>query len=81
MEIAFEKGKICFEKELSELDKLVLRFVKLVDSVQIDYVIISGYIAILFGRSRGTEDVDLFLEEMSFEKFNSFWEKVVGGRI
>ncbi|MBU2100026.1 hypothetical protein KKB11_02230, partial [Candidatus Micrarchaeota archaeon] len=39
----------------------------------IDYVIISGYIAILFGRSRNTEDIDLFIEEMPFEKFKAFW--------
>ncbi len=75
MEFEFKKNKIIFNRELSNLDKLVLKFIKVLDNEKIDYVIISGYIAILFGRSRGTEDVDLFIEEMSFEKFNRLWGK------
>ena len=74
MELEFSKGRIIFNKELSELDKLVLKFVKILGSTKIDYVIISGYIAILFGRSRNTEDVDLFIEEMPLAKFKAFWE-------
>ena len=73
MELEFSKNKIAFEKHLSDLDKLVIKFVKILDASKVDYVIISGYIAILFGRSRATEDVDLFIEEMPFEKFNTFW--------
>lgn len=73
MELEFKKNRIVFNRELSNLDKLVLRFVKILEKQRIDYVIISGYIAILFGRSRHTEDVDLFIEEMGFEKFEKFW--------
>lgn len=76
MDFQFEKGRIVFERELSDLDKLVIRFVKILDKLGIDYVIISGYIAILFGRSRNTEDVDLFVEEMPFEKFKMFWAEL-----
>ena len=76
MEFEFSEGKIRFERNLSELDKIVIRFVKILDKIEIDYVIISGYIAILFGRSRNTEDVDLFVEEMSLEKFKRFWEEL-----
>jgi len=74
MEFEYKKDKIVFNRELSSLDKLVLKFVDVLDKEKIDYVIISGYIAILFGRSRGTEDVDLFIEEMPFSKFKSFWK-------
>ncbi len=76
MEFEFGRNKIVFEKEFSSLDKLVLRFVKILDALEVDYVIISGYIAILFGRSRNTEDVDLFIEEMAFEKFLRFWNEL-----
>jgi len=38
-------------------------FVKLLDNAKIDYVVVSGYIAIVFGRPRGTEDVDIFIKE------------------
>ncbi len=37
-------------------------FVKLLDNAKIDYVVVSGYIAIVFGRPRGTEDVDIFIK-------------------
>jgi len=53
--------KIKLEKPLSDLDKLVIRFTNLIKE-HTDYVIISGYVAILLGRSRGTEDVDLFIK-------------------
>ncbi len=36
-------------------------------------MIISGYIPILFGRNRSSEDIDVFIEKMSFEKFKKFW--------
>ena len=76
MEFEFRGNKIVFEKELSNLDKLVLRFVKILDALEVDYAIISGYIAILFGRSRNTEDVDLFIAQMAFEKFMRFWNEL-----
>lgn len=76
MEFEFNGRKIRFNRELSNLDKLVIRFTKVLKRQKIDYVIISGYIAILFGRSRNTEDVDLFIEEIGFEKFRQFWEEL-----
>jgi predicted nucleotidyltransferase len=76
MELEFKKGGIKFSRKLSYLDRLVLKFTRILDRQKIDYVVISGYIAILFGRSRNTEDVDLFIEEMGFEKFLVFWKKL-----
>jgi len=76
MEFEFKGSRIVFKKELSSLDKLVIKFTKALAKLKVDYVIISGYIAILFGRSRNTEDVDLFIEEMPFEKFKAFWQEL-----
>ncbi|MCX6801250.1 MAG: hypothetical protein NTZ73_03610 [Candidatus Diapherotrites archaeon] len=73
MEFEFRENEIVFERALSDLDKLVIRFVRILDETKVDYVIISGYIAILFGRSRNTEDVDLFIEEMPLGKFEKLW--------
>jgi len=78
MEFEFKGNRLKLEKELSNLDKLVLLFVKVLDQQHVDYVIISGYIAILFGRSRQTDDVDLFVEEMPFEKFAGLWAVLEG---
>jgi len=73
MEFEFKENGIVFNRELSNLDKLVLKFVKVLNKEKVDYVIISGYIAILFGRSRGTEDVDLFIDEIGYPKFEKLW--------
>jgi len=76
MEFEFSENKIEFERELSNLDRLVIKFTGILDRLEIEYVIISGYIAILFGRSRHTEDIDLFIEEMRFEKFEFLWKEL-----
>ncbi len=68
----FLKGKIVFDKELSDLDKLVIDFVGILNSCKIKYVIVSGYVVLLFGRPRATEDVDILIEHFDFEKFNKF---------
>jgi len=69
MEMKITKNRIEFSRILSDLDKLVLRFIKILDREKIRYVIISGYIPILFGRSRSTEDVDIFIEKLELQKF------------
>lgn len=52
-------------RELSELDKDVLEFTQILDACDVNYVIVSGYVAILTGRSRSTEDIDVILESLS----------------
>jgi len=71
--------KIRLDKVENELDKLVLDFVKILEK-HAKYVIVSGYVAILFGRNRASEDVDIFVEKFpDFEKFmeeilmNNYW--------
>ena len=59
---------IKLNKPLSDLDLLVLRFIRIIEKY-VEYVIISGYVAILLGRSRGTEDVDLFIKPVTKEAF------------
>lgn len=71
MEMKTTGGSIEFSKVLSDLDKLVLKFIGILDKENLRYVIISGYVPILFGRSRATEDVDIFIEKMGMAKFLS----------
>ena len=52
-------------RELSTLDEAVLAFTRILEKAGVDYVIVSGYVAILTGRSRSTEDVDVILETLS----------------
>ena len=74
MEYEFDGKTLIIDKELSDLDKFVIEFVNILDKCNIKYVIISGYPAIFFGRSRATEDVDMFIEKIPKEKFLEIWE-------
>lgn len=56
---------LTISRELSALDRDVLAFTRVLDDCGVDYVIVSGYVAILTGRSRSTEDVDVILESLS----------------
>ena len=67
MEIMFSKSNIMLnQKEITTLDKLVIKFIEVMG--KIDYVIVSGYIAIFFGRIRGTEDIDILLNKMDIKQ-------------
>ncbi|MGB9704476.1 MAG: hypothetical protein ACPL3C_03425 [Pyrobaculum sp.] len=50
------------DRELDELDSLVAEFV---NCLGVRYVIVSGYVAILLGRARSTDDVDVIVEARS----------------
>lgn len=52
-------------KELTELDRDVIEFTTVLEEEGISYVIVSGYLTILTGRSRSTEDIDVILEPLS----------------
>ena len=43
------------------------------NELNIKYVVISGYVAILFGRSRASEDIDIIAEKVSKETFRKLW--------
>lgn len=74
MEYNIIKKEIILKRKLNKLDKFVLDFIRVLEKY-IDYVIISGYVSILLGRTRATEDVDLFIKPTSMEKFFEFYEE------
>jgi hypothetical protein len=62
-------GIFLTDKVLSELDIFVLDFLNILKTYT-DYVIVSGYVTILFGRARGTEDIDIIMLKKFLEEFN-----------
>lgn len=68
--------KIILDRNLSELDKLVIEFINLLEQSGINYVIVSGYVSILFGRARSTEDIDILIEKTDFDKFLAFLKTI-----
>ncbi|MEM3416321.1 MAG: hypothetical protein QW719_03220 [Candidatus Micrarchaeaceae archaeon] len=76
MEIRFSKSNIILnQKEITTLDKLVIKFIAAMGAV--DYAIVSGYIAIFFGRIRGTEDIDILLNKMGMKQIEDLHERLL----
>lgn len=72
---------IVIQRELTELDLFVKKFIDILKKYS-NYLVVSGYVSISSGRTRGTEDVDIIvpiLEKTTFEnlfndlKKNNFW--------
>lgn len=61
------------DRQLNEIDKFVIDFVSLLDK---KYVIVSGYVSIVLGRSRATEDIDMLIPKMTIEEFTILWNKI-----
>lgn len=53
------------------VDSLAFDFCACLERLKVRYAIISGYVAILLGRNRLSEDVDLFTERLSLAKFRA----------
>lgn len=58
----FRDGEIRIEKPSNDLDRLILDVAGVLDDADVQYVAVSGYVAVLFGRARATEDVDVIVE-------------------
>lgn len=61
----FEEEAIIIDKEPSALDELVLDVTDVLADLNIRYAVVSGYVAVLLGRSRATEDIDVITESFS----------------
>ncbi len=71
-----DKNTIKLDKVETELDKLVLDFLNIIKK-HTKYVIISGYISILFGRSRAAEDVALFIEKLDKSRLEKLYSDLL----
>lgn len=70
----YERGKIIIEnKIINELDEFVLDFARVLEKYT-DYVIVSGYVVVLLGRARGTEDIDTIIRYIDKSLFDSFYK-------
>ena len=76
MEINFGDIQISINRPETELDSFVKDFIGVLDRSKVRYVIVSGYVSILFGRSRNSEDVDIFIERLDTEHFDRLWTTI-----
>lgn len=59
---------IIIQRIPSELDKFAVKFLSILEKYA-EYAVISGYVSILLGRTRSTEDIDVFIKQISKESF------------
>jgi hypothetical protein len=70
-----DKKNIEIDRELSDLDLFTLDFIKILEK-HTDYVIVSGYVSILLGRARASEDVDIIIPKIDFTIFQSLYKDI-----
>lgn len=74
-----EEGIARIDKAVTKLDEFALKLLGFVREAT-DYVIISGYVSIFFGRARGSEDIDIFIKDLSYARFKRLYaDTVVAG--
>ena len=59
------------------LDKFVEDFCAITEKY-CQYIICSGFVAIAHGRTRGTEDIDMIIEKISFDTFFKWHSELIG---
>ena len=67
------KNTIEIDRELSDLDNFALDFIRILEK-HTDYVLVSGYVSILLGRSRASEDIDVIIPQISYSKFQDLYK-------
>jgi hypothetical protein len=61
-------NELTIKKTITKLDQFAFDVIDIIKKYT-NYVIISGYVSIFFGRSRATEDIDMFIDEIPYDKF------------
>lgn len=77
MKLELTPEGIEFDKVENELDKLTFKFCSILNKHKIEYVIVSGYVAILFGRNRMSEDIDIIIKKITEEQFHQVWNDLI----
>lgn len=70
-----DKETIEIDRELSDLDKFTIDFITILEKY-VDYVLVSGYVSILLGRARASEDVDIIIQKIDFSTFQSLYQDI-----
>lgn len=76
MKIEFKNDEIILTKEPSLLDNLIMDFSEILSSNNIKHVLFGRFISNIFGKNGMLEDMDLLIQNISFEKFLKLWLEI-----
>lgn len=72
---ALEGDVIVIDRELTDLDLFVKKFLDMLIRYS-DYLVVSGFVSISTGRTRGTEDIDVIVPVISLDKFKELFNSL-----
>lgn len=58
----FTGDEVVIDKPSNDLDRLILEVAAILEDAGVRYAVVSGYVVVLFGRARATEDIDVIAE-------------------
>lgn len=64
------------EREPNVLDELAIDFSNILSRLDIDHVFVAGYVAILTGRARSTDDIDVLIERCPEQRIDTLVEEL-----
>jgi hypothetical protein len=62
--VELRAGTLVVERAPNQLDELAIEFSKILRQFDIQHVYVAGYVSILAGRARSTEDIDVLIERI-----------------
>ena len=62
--IELRDGTLVVNRDLNRLDEMAASFSEILDQFGIEHVYVAGYVSILAGRARSTEDIDVLIERI-----------------
>jgi len=65
--IELRNETLIVQPESNQIDELAIAFSNILEQFDIDHVYIAGYVSILTGRARSTEDIDVLIEKIDEE--------------
>ncbi|MBI2582137.1 hypothetical protein HYV87_03365 [Candidatus Woesearchaeota archaeon] len=63
-------------KDRNILDRFCEEFCAIVEK-HCKYIVVSGFLAIASGRTRGTEDIDMIIERLDFDRFKLLFQDLI----
>jgi len=74
--IALTDRGLVVDRAPNRLDELAVGFSEILSRLDVDHVFVAGYVAILAGQSRSTEDIDVFVERCSAERVDEIVDEL-----
>lgn len=74
--VTLRDDALVVERRPNELDELAIEFSAMLSELDIEHVFIAGYLAILTGRARVTDDIDVLVEDLSRQETDQLVSKL-----